>query len=30
VVTLGDDKSVRIAGDAKGGTASVRLVGVVR
>jgi hypothetical protein len=30
VVALGDDKSLRIVGDAKGGTASLRLVGVVR
>lgn len=30
IVPLSDDKSVRVAGDAKGGTASVRLVGVVR
>lgn len=30
VVALGDDKTLHIAGDAKGGTASVRLVGVIR
>jgi hypothetical protein len=30
MVALGEDKVIRVAGNAKGGTASVRLIGVVR